>query len=243
MSGFPLSPQAPVVFFRVFMLTHNFGRLGTIALVSSLFAFANAAAAVITVASNDYVIDTPYNNNNHGSFVYLYPGYGFASASYNNTTTAIKLQVTSNGLWASNEYTGRVAASDSSGSDWFATKFAQGELIEGTDFNGSGVINYLNLPGGGVHNQFALGGPSGYIGFSFTDGSSLTHYGWARLSVTDDGFSSYSMTLHEWAYETVANTAIAAGSYSSIPEPATVGLIAALGALGVAAVRRRKSTR
>ncbi len=221
-----------MVFFVYLMLTHT-GRLGTIALVSSLFTFANAAAAVITVASNDYVIDTPYNINNHGSFVYLYPGYGFASASYNNTTTAIKLQVTSNGLWASNEYTGRVAASDRSGSDWFATKFTQGELIESTDFSGSGVINYLNL-------QFALGGPSGYIGFSFTDGSSLTHYGWARLSVADEGFSSYSMTLHEWAYETVANTAIAAGSYSSIPEPATVGLIAALGALGVAAVRRRK---
>ena len=208
-------------------------------------AFTVAGNSVLTAAVQ--VVQANYTVNQFSdpsSFVYLYPTMGFSSPAYNNTTSAIKLTASSSGLQASNEYTGRVAASDKFFGDWYATEFAAGELIEATDFQSSGVIQYLFLPGSGVHNQFTLGGGSGYIGFSYVDGSSLTHYGWALVSI-NDGINdpvlhNYGLTLHEWAYETTANTPIAAGSYSSIPEPASCAALVGLLVLGVGALRRRR---
>ena len=79
-----------------------------------------------------------------------------------------------------------------------------------------------NLPVGGsfssthtgpAANQFQLltVGYAGY-GFSPTVGAPV-QYGWARITVSNTG----SGTLHEWAYESVAGTAIQVGA---VPEPA-----------------------
>jgi len=48
----------------------------------------------------------------------------------------------------------------------------------------------------------------GYVGFKFYIGASY-HYGWARVAVNT---SNMSFTIKDYAYETVANTAIAAGA-------------------------------
>lgn len=48
----------------------------------------------------------------------------------------------------------------------------------------------------------------GIVGFRFTAGAGTTHYGWARLAVNDN---SEQITVQEYAFESMANTAISAG--------------------------------
>lgn len=75
---------------------------------------------------------------------------------------------------------------------------------------------------------------SGYIGTQFT-GSNGTQYGWIHITfdlspITNDGTSS--ITIHDWAYESEADTAI-----SVIPEPSAV-LLVGMGATML--LRRRR---
>jgi hypothetical protein len=81
------------------------------------------------------------------------------------------------------------------------------------------------------------------------------HYGWARLSVTVERPLTITATLTGYAYETIANKAIAAGQTKGpdnttieepnasltapSPEPATLGTLA-LGAPGLTIWRRRE---
>lgn len=90
---------------------------------------------------------------------------------------------------------------------------------------------------------------SGYLGFRFEDDG--WHYGWVELTLNDATFD-----IGRWAYETVADVGIAAGSVdslappptapaaaagtTSVPEPGTLALLA-LGAAGLAAFRTRKA--
>lgn len=82
--------------------------------------------------------------------------------------------------------------------------------------------------------QFQLGAP-GILGFAFqpTTGGS-THYGWMRLTINNTG----SGTLHDYAYENAAGTAILAGLTTSVPEPSRVVLM--LGGLLAVSLRRRR---
>ncbi len=73
--------------------------------------------------------------------------------------------------------------------------------------------------------------PRGYMGF-YIDDVDGRHYGWADITV---GQARNEVTLHRFAYETTAGETILAGE---IPEPTTMSLLA-LGAVGIAAVRRR----
>ncbi|MBB5351980.1 hypothetical protein HNR46_002221 [Haloferula luteola] len=67
-----------------------------------------------------------------------------------------------------------------------------------------------------------------YVGVSTPAGQ----LGWVRFSYTDDGDT---VTVHDAAFETVANTPIVAGA---VPEPSVPVLTGLLG--GVAALRRRR---
>lgn len=79
-------------------------------------------------------------------------------------------------------------------------------------------------------NTFSVGTP-GYIGFSLETVAG-TSYGWMRVTLTANTAGG---VIHEWAYESVADTAIAVGA---IPEPGV--LLLGLGSLGALALRRKR---
>jgi hypothetical protein len=63
------------------------------------------------------------------------------------------------------------------------------------------------------------------------------HYGWIRVSVPST--TSGLLTVHDWAYESVAGQSIQTPGSSSVPEPGTLQVVA-LGGLGLVAWRRRR---
>lgn len=86
---------------------------------------------------------------------------------------------------------------------------------------------------GPATDQFQLDAP-GYLGFAFaTATGGPTYYGWVRITVRNTGAG----TLHEWAYEDAAGTAIPAGA---VPEPGSA-LLFGLGVAMCVAQRRRKT--
>lgn len=98
--------------------------------------------------------------------------------------------------------------------------------------NGPYAVGY-SFPGLGNFS-----GTTGFAGLNFTIAGN-THYGWLRL-VFDP--VDQEVQLIDWAYESVADTAIAAGDTTSVPLPATLPL-AGLGvlALGAVGLRRRRA--
>ena len=75
-------------------------------------------------------------------------------------------------------------------------------------------------------------GDTGYIGFALVDGSDF-YYGWMELTLYDDGSAG---TIHEWAWNTVANEAITVGA---VPEPGNAALLLGLSAILWVGTRRR----
>jgi hypothetical protein len=92
-----------------------------------------------------------------------------------------------------------------------------------------GFVSY-GLWTGGVIEKFA--------GLRFniipSPGVTNTHYGWVKLSVDVD---LTNITVHSYAYETVADQNIPAGN---IPEAGSLALLAA-GAAGVLAMRKKRA--
>lgn len=87
------------------------------------------------------------------------------------------------------------------------------------------------------------GSISGYVGVQLNDvgdGPTDFYYGWIRMTYDK---TAQTVTLHDFAYQSTQNVAINAGA---VPEPAETGLLAALGAGGLATWRKlrqkRKST-
>ncbi|MGJ5819637.1 PEP-CTERM sorting domain-containing protein [Paludibaculum fermentans] len=92
--------------------------------------------------------------------------------------------------------------------------------------------------------------PNQYMGLTFDIGG-VAHYGWARLEVYGTGTPEVNgllaqgqldVRLMEYAYETNNRAGIAVGQTSSVPEPSSLALFA-LGAAGIAAMRRRKAAK
>jgi MYXO-CTERM domain-containing protein len=80
-----------------------------------------------------------------------------------------------------------------------------------------------------------LDGTTGFVGLQFDD--SGTHYGWARF--TYDDATTGNITLHDFAYESVAGQSITAGAgIAAAPEPSRALL--ALAGFGAVALRRRR---
>ena len=113
----------------------------------------------------------------------------------------------------------------------YVSALAPGFLIDsssvGPTFLGSMAYGSVN-PNAQFNNV-----TNAYIGLSFPIGTA-THFGWVRVDVNN---SARSFVVKDWAYNATAGTGIRAGE---IPEPASLGLLAA-GAAGVATLRRRRA--
>jgi hypothetical protein len=123
--------------------------------------------------------------------------------------------------------------------DYYASRLIEGAVIDNNlSFGGN---NFLASYGKGPWGIPAGETISGYLGLRIQTGDDW-NFGWAEVewyrgSNFDDDPST--ITLKRFAYQTLADTPIAAGA---IPEPATAGLFAALAAgAGALALRRRRA--
>jgi hypothetical protein len=106
---------------------------------------------------------------------------------------------------------------------------------------GSFVQRGILVEGGCFGNYCFNSGPwadvgQGYMGVVF-DINGQPHFGWGLVSPNYD-----SVGVHSEAYNPVANQPILAGETTSIPEPATLGLLA-LGCFGLGLWRKRQAAR
>lgn len=115
----------------------------------------------------------------------------------------------------------------------YASRLAAGTPVETQNFsrpeNGDST-GYLRTPAAS-ESPWAPG-DTGYIGLQVNI-SGVTSYGWAQLAMGMDS----SVTVLDFAYNDEQDAAIFAGQ---VPEPHSA-LLLALGASGVAAMRRRRS--
>lgn len=84
-----------------------------------------------------------------------------------------------------------------------------------------------------------------YMGLQF-EISGATHFGWALIRPVGSGYAdlgvghgTLDIQIKEFAYETADRAAITAGATSAVPEPSSLAMFA-LGAAGIAALRRRR---
>ncbi len=78
-------------------------------------------------------------------------------------------------------------------------------------------------------------GGQGYLGVRFTD-SGKTLYGWVDITIESDN----TVTLTSWAYDNEGNAILAGDTVGpTVPEPSSFTLMA-LGAAGLAILRRRR---
>jgi len=118
---------------------------------------------------------------------------------------------------------------------FYVTSLTNGDLIDsaavGPNFQGSLAFGASN-PNAEFNNATGA-----LLGLSFPIGANdlaHTHYGWVRVTINN---AAGTFVINDWAYNTVAGESIRAGE---VPEPTTLGLLAA-GAAGVAAMRRRQA--
>jgi hypothetical protein len=105
-------------------------------------------------------------------------------------------------------------------------------------------INSTSAEAGGARFAGRVVGPYFYnfvetdkfVGLKWDVGGGNFHYGWARIDVSSA--NNGTATLFSFAYEDVANAAIAAGT---VPEPTSLALLAAGG--GAVALERRRRNR
>ena len=113
---------------------------------------------------------------------------------------------------------------------------SQAEDFLANELAGRAILfnNYDNFP----NQQFGNAPGEHFIGFQFTDGAGDLQHGWVRLDLADTVVQEF--TVVDFAYSTRGEN-ITVGQTVAVPEPGSLGMLA-LGALGLAATRRRRNT-
>jgi len=139
---------------------------------------------------------------------------------------------TSLNFWANNGVGGGVVSGFAGGSSaTLVDNLPLGTLVDASS-PGYGTTNGAETTG---PTAFLTNSSSNYIGFKFVGDDTLTHYGWARFSLSASTFSQ-PRTLVEYAYEDVANQGITVGS---VPAPSAGMAVLALGGVGLLGRRRK----
>ncbi|MEO0529615.1 MAG: PEP-CTERM sorting domain-containing protein [Planctomycetota bacterium] len=112
----------------------------------------------------------------------------------------------------------------------YASALAAGDLIDATTTAGGPFavsLAYANNPDSQFDNV-----DGAFIGLEFPI-NATSHFGWVRVSIDN---AAGTFVINDWAYNATPGEGLLAGQ---IPEPGTLGLLAA-GAAGVAAMRKRR---
>jgi hypothetical protein len=146
---------------------------------------------------------------------------------------------TSNGEYMSNGYRG--VASQAKGTPK-ATLVSGSTIGPSTSFPDSQLIRDYQIsdaPGAAATDTGPLAGAAsgrGSLALRFGTGTEGEYrYGWADITLSDTNF-----TIHGFGFETTPDTAIEYGAVGTIPEVKQSALLLGLGAMGVAALRKRK---
>ena len=179
------------------------------------------------------------------SIIYVYENVGFQAPAVSGSTTGyfaldenasasmsfISLAVaSSNGAYFGMYGPGAKFAGTSTNGFAYAQNLAPGQLVSATSSFLSGSAAMAS--GSGYSNSQFLTPGIGILGFQFNDLDGELQHGWARVEMS--GVPTNSFTLIDYAY-TTAGEKIRAG----VPEPGSLGLLAA-GAAGLAIARRRR---
>ena len=198
---------------------------GGTGLTAALVAEAKADVTVVPTFVYHNQVDNTFTFDNNGLDLYSFSG-GIPRMYLGHTSQYVNVAYTT-------------GSGPLSSPTYFAKNFTYGQLIgssSGPFTFQTAMLNAYNTSSGETFGNFAT---TGYIGINFHSGEDgLLHYGWLEYTVDGPG-TGY---IDKIGWETTPGLAVAAGSSTSVPEPSTLGMLAA-GAAGLAFMRsRRKKT-
>jgi hypothetical protein len=112
---------------------------------------------------------------------------------------------------------------------FYVTALSKGQVI---DVSSVGPSFYGSMAYGANPNAEFDNVENAYLGLSFPSGANL-FYGWVRVAIDN---TAGTFLIKDWAYNSISGEGIRAGE---IPEPASLGMLAA-GAAGLVALRRKR---
>lgn len=127
---------------------------------------------------------------------------------------------------------------NSNGNFRYPARLSSGVAVSLGSFvpNAAGFFGTLASNFGAGYGHWLAAG-TGFIGFKFNDGSGV-QYGWARLTMDGSG-NGNTFTLVDFAYGDPGDQ-VMTGQTTAVPEPGSLGLLAA-GAAGLLLWRRQRA--